>query len=200
MTVSIFLLVMASQFFIGKRKDIERAGRSDPQQRRVDSTFQDRKSGGHNMGKPALSSRVPSDSVRLKIIVVGGGIAGLGAAITLSRAGHNVTVCCWKTYWKMQSRNELRRSWRRAIPRRRRVSWLLSAATQFEYWILSVSLRCLETCILRNWDCWWSWQILILSARELWPCQRSGSEIIKWTLTYTTPGFGDKCPYFSRVS
>jgi len=89
---------MASQFFIGKRKDIERAGRSDPQQRRVDSTFQDRKSGGHNMGKPALSSRVPSDSVRLKIIVVGGGIAGLGAAITLSRAGHNVTVCCWKTY------------------------------------------------------------------------------------------------------
>jgi monoamine oxidase len=29
---------------------------------------------------------------QLNIIVIGAGIAGLGAAITLSRAGHNVTV------------------------------------------------------------------------------------------------------------
>lgn len=31
-------------------------------------------------------------ALELKIIVVGAGIAGLGAAIVLSRAGHNVTV------------------------------------------------------------------------------------------------------------
>ena len=33
-----------------------------------------------------------TEDVRLNIIVIGGGIAGLGAAITLSRAGHKVTV------------------------------------------------------------------------------------------------------------
>ena len=31
--------------------------------------------------------------IELDIIVVGAGIAGLSAAISLSRAGHNVTVC-----------------------------------------------------------------------------------------------------------
>jgi succinate dehydrogenase/fumarate reductase flavoprotein subunit len=36
--------------------------------------------------------------VQLDIIVIGAGIAGLGAAITLSRAGHNVTVGARKEY------------------------------------------------------------------------------------------------------
>lgn len=55
----------ASQFFVGKKEDIENS---------------------------AKEAKMESEQVKLDIIVVGAGIAGLGAAITLSRAGHNVTV------------------------------------------------------------------------------------------------------------
>lgn len=32
------------------------------------------------------------ESIQLEVLIVGGGIAGLAAAIVMSRAGHNVTV------------------------------------------------------------------------------------------------------------
>ena len=36
--------------------------------------------------------------LELNVLVVGGGIAGLAAAVALSRAGHRVTVC-FGSYW-----------------------------------------------------------------------------------------------------
>lgn len=38
----------------------------------------------------------------LKVIIVGAGLGGLGAAIAFTRAGHDVEVCVAK-FWRMQA-------------------------------------------------------------------------------------------------
>lgn len=53
------------------------------------------------------------EPLKLNVIVVGGGIAGLAAAVVLGRAGHDITVSC--QLCAGVSANLLTRSWKSQV-------------------------------------------------------------------------------------
>lgn len=84
---------MASQDVFGKREDTQHDGRRGKESLQAENASSNHASVPSNMDTMAPGKHALNDRVKLNVIVAGAGIAGLGAAITLSRAGHEVTVC-----------------------------------------------------------------------------------------------------------